>query len=57
MRIGLIYLDAEIAHSSDISLSKGGGNAARARTPIAKDGDPTYLRIAKVMPIGVPFHL
>ena len=57
MRIGLIDFDTEIAHSSDIGFGKGGGNAASASIPVAKDCDPTYLRIAKVMAIGIPFHL
>src|SRR5260370_39421210 len=56
MRIGLIYFDAEIAHRIGVSLGKRCRNAARAHSSI-KDSDPAYLRIAKVMPIGIPFHI
>ena len=56
MRIRLIHFDAEIAHRIGVSLGKCSRNAARAHASI-KDSNSTYLRIAKVMPIGIPFHI
>ena len=56
VRIGLVNFDAKVAHRRNIGFRKGGWNATGVGTSITQDRHASYLRIAKIMSIGIPFH-